>query len=238
MGAPHVRKRIWILAHDPHANGLQRPQQGEPFTGTQEPDGCSDNRLDAGDDVANSDNERSRRRVEFPACRPEPRNVANAPCGEVQRGKPGVMAGPICGRKSINSTAGTGREIRNPASQGFQDRRSRPMEQSSPKPEPERPDCKIPDSNLTGLERQWSHPRKSEDPRTGDDCQQISNALHQRDVRGTGSGGQLNPTWVEWLMGWPLEWTDLKPLATGKFLQWRQLHSGFYSNDSRTTTPN
>jgi DNA (cytosine-5)-methyltransferase 1 len=29
-------------------------------------------------------------------------------------------------------------------------------------------------------------------------------------------GGQLNPTWTEWLMGWPLEWTDLKPLETGK----------------------
>ena len=28
--------------------------------------------------------------------------------------------------------------------------------------------------------------------------------------------GQLNPTWVEWLMGWPLGWTDLKPLATAK----------------------
>ena len=66
VGAPHVRKRIWILAHDPHANGLQRPQQGEPFTGSQEPDGCSDNRLDAGDDVADRDNERSRRRIEFP----------------------------------------------------------------------------------------------------------------------------------------------------------------------------
>lgn len=26
-------------------------------------------------------------------------------------------------------------------------------------------------------------------------------------------GGQLNPTWVEWLMGWPLGWTDLRPLA-------------------------
>ena len=24
-----------------------------------------------------------------------------------------------------------------------------------------------------------------------------------------GSGGQLNPTWVEWLMGYPLGWTDL-----------------------------
>jgi hypothetical protein len=30
-------------------------------------------------------------------------------------------------------------------------------------------------------------------------------------------GGHLNPTWVEWLMGWPLEWTDLKPLETDKF---------------------
>jgi hypothetical protein len=29
-------------------------------------------------------------------------------------------------------------------------------------------------------------------------------------------GGSLNPTWVEWLMGWPLGWTDLKPLETGK----------------------
>jgi hypothetical protein len=30
------------------------------------------------------------------------------------------------------------------------------------------------------------------------------------------AGGALNPTWVEWLMGWPLGWTDLKPLATDK----------------------
>ncbi len=37
-------------------------------------------------------------------------------------------------------------------------------------------------------------------------------------------GGQLNPTWVEWLMGWPLEWTDLKPLATDKFPQWLRSH--------------
>ena len=30
------------------------------------------------------------------------------------------------------------------------------------------------------------------------------------------AGGSLNPTWVEWLMGWPLGWTDLKPSETGK----------------------
>jgi len=29
-------------------------------------------------------------------------------------------------------------------------------------------------------------------------------------------GGNLNPTWTEWLMGWPLEWTDLKPLEMDK----------------------
>jgi hypothetical protein len=33
----------------------------------------------------------------------------------------------------------------------------------------------------------------------------------------THAGGKLNPMWVEWLMGWPLAWTDLKPLETGKF---------------------
>jgi hypothetical protein len=31
------------------------------------------------------------------------------------------------------------------------------------------------------------------------------------------AGGKLNPMWVEWLMGWPLGMTDLKPLATGRF---------------------
>ena len=34
----------------------------------------------------------------------------------------------------------------------------------------------------------------------------------------THAGGKLNPTWVEWLMGWPLEWTDLKPLEMGRCL--------------------
>jgi hypothetical protein len=32
----------------------------------------------------------------------------------------------------------------------------------------------------------------------------------------THAGGKLNPTWVEWLMGWPLGWTDLNPLETDK----------------------
>ena len=38
---------------------------------------------------------------------------------------------------------------------------------------------------------------------------------------------QLNPAWVEWLMGWPIGWTDLEPLATDRFQQWRHSHGGF-----------
>lgn len=33
---------------------------------------------------------------------------------------------------------------------------------------------------------------------------------------------RLNPNWVEWLMGWPIGYTDSKPLATDKFRSWRQ----------------
>jgi hypothetical protein len=29
-------------------------------------------------------------------------------------------------------------------------------------------------------------------------------------------GGKLNPTWVEWLMRWPIGWTDLRLSATDK----------------------
>lgn len=46
------------------------------------------------------------------------------------------------------------------------------------------------------------------------------------------AGGPLNPVWCEWFMGWPEGWTELKPLETDKFRQWRQLHSGFCSADS------
>ena len=36
--------------------------------------------------------------------------------------------------------------------------------------------------------------------------------------------GRLNPMWVEWLMGWPLGWTDLKPLEMDKYQEWLQQH--------------
>jgi hypothetical protein len=38
----------------------------------------------------------------------------------------------------------------------------------------------------------------------------------------------LNPSWVEWLMGWPIGWTDLHAPATDRFRQWQQSHSESY----------
>lgn len=47
-----------------------------------------------------------------------------------------------------------------------------------------------------------------------------------QDISAAGNGGQLNPDWVEWLMGWPIGWTDLNPLETDRFLSWRRSHLG------------
>lgn len=38
---------------------------------------------------------------------------------------------------------------------------------------------------------------------------------------------RLNPDWVEWLMGWPIGHTDLKPLAMDKYREWQQQHGPF-----------
>jgi hypothetical protein len=40
-------------------------------------------------------------------------------------------------------------------------------------------------------------------------------------------GGSLNPNWVEWLMGWPIGWTDCDVSATDKFQQWQGSHGKF-----------
>lgn len=37
-------------------------------------------------------------------------------------------------------------------------------------------------------------------------------------------GGALNPPWVEWLMGWPIGWTDSQPLAMDKYRLWLRSH--------------
>ena len=46
--------------------------------------------------------------------------------------------------------------------------------------------------------------------------------LRDRVVIENGAGGQLNPDWVCWLMGWPCGWTALGPLNPQAFREWLQ----------------
>ena len=57
-------------------------------------------------------------------------------------------------------------------------------------------------------------------------------SLHYAVEQVTDIGGRLNPTWVEWLMGWPLGWTDLKPLEMDKCLYARQPHGEYSQKDN------
>ena len=78
---------------------------------------------------------------------------------------------------------------------------------------------------LSAFTKLWPTPKESAavamqewpTPRTKGMCggtgawQKLNEATDQQEARlmGAGNGGQLNPTWVEWLMGWPPGWTDI-----------------------------
>jgi hypothetical protein len=50
-------------------------------------------------------------------------------------------------------------------------------------------------------------------------------------------GGQLNPQFVEWLMGWPLEWTALQPLAMDRFQEWLEQHGSCLEDKNAGVLP-
>ena len=82
--------------------------------------------------------------------------------------------------------------------------------------------------NLRTAVRMWPTPMAHD----GKDCgSSPSQAGRNSPTLPVAAGGKLNPTWVEWLMGWPLGWTDLQPLETAKFQQWRASH-GVASEES------
>ena len=71
-----------------------------------------------------------------------------------------------------------------------------------------------------GTQPNWTPKRKS-----GHQAQYTINQA-VRDME-KNNGGKLNPMWVEWLMGWPLGWTDLNALVMVKSHCVRQQH-GIY----------
>jgi len=84
-----------------------------------------------------------------------------------------------------------------------------------------------PDANcgMRGTQPNWTPKRKS-----GHQAQySINQAVRDSEQ---GIGGKLNPMWVEWLMGWPLGWTDLKPLEMDKSLYVLQQHGESSQKDN------
>jgi hypothetical protein len=77
--------------------------------------------------------------------------------------------------------------------------------------------------NLAGAVMRWATP-VARDHRTPALSRVERTGSSQGDPLNTQVGGMLNPVWVEWLMGWPLGWTDLRPLEMDKFQQWQQQH--------------
>lgn len=92
-------------------------------------------------------------------------------------------------------------------------------------PTPTTRDWKSSASNLHGKNAQplnevvrWSTPRAS-DASKGGPNQKFGAGGTPLPAQ---VGGQLNPPWVEWLMGYPIGWTELKDWAT----QWYRLKRG------------
>ncbi len=44
-------------------------------------------------------------------------------------------------------------------------------------------------------------------------------------------GGQLNPTWVEWLMNWPMGWTSLEAITHEHFKHWQESGTAYLRGD-------
>lgn len=46
-----------------------------------------------------------------------------------------------------------------------------------------------------------------------------------------GNGGNLNPDWTEWLMGWPIGWTSLEPMIADMYWMWKGNINGWWKGD-------
>jgi hypothetical protein len=56
------------------------------------------------------------------------------------------------------------------------------------------------------------------------DCESMQKWPGHRLWRATFGARALGPTLWEWMMGWPIGWSDLRPLATVRFQRWLVSH--------------
>ena len=89
----------------------------------------------------------------------------------------------------------------------------------------------------TRTQQKWPTPLASCGSKPDSDAERRRNSPHMESAVKLVEGlpvkerRPLNPSWVEWLMGWPIGWTDLKPLVTDRFRNVQQWHSIFSQKD-------
>ena len=94
--------------------------------------------------------------------------------------------------------------------------------------------------NLSQAVRMWLTPRAS-DTGSGEKQSTFLKRMGDRTDRCFQSlpaqlGGSLNPTWVEWLMGWPLYWTSLEKIPIFAYQQWQD-ETGNWKEAGATDVP-
>lgn len=91
-------------------------------------------------------------------------------------------------------------------------------------------------TTLSGAVMMWPTPQASDNRDRGNAS---TPAIARRIEKGkqvmlsmwfSSENGRLNPEWVEWLMGWPLGHTGLKPLETGKYQEFVRQHGNYYTD--------
>jgi len=55
----------------------------------------------------------------------------------------------------------------------------------------------------------------------------LASRLAEVEGLSTSSTGRVNPTWAEWLMGFPEGWTASEPLEMHKYREWLQAHGAY-----------
>ncbi len=130
--------------------------------------------------------------------------------------KQGIMLGGVCWERTIVDVATEESEYGYLPTPDCSDRRSMKSKQWG-----------LSNYIKAGL---WPTPRQSEWKGTGPVGSKSQQHMKDRNYLCAvlETGGQLNPTWVEWLMNWPLGWTSLEPMPKN-FKDWRNVGTWWQS---------
>lgn len=89
---------------------------------------------------------------------------------------------------------------------------------------------------LTTAVKLWPTPSANEDAAGTPNGKMQKMLGNHPEIRNSGSG-TLNPTWVEWLMGFPLGWTALEPSETPSSRRSRKSSGGQSSKRKDSNEP-